>query len=114
MPQENAKAAFDLVSAAMAPMEREMLEEYLAVLDAVTATGRRSDNRAKLAFEVYSQYLSWYPADVIKAALNEFIKTSKWFPTLFEVIDEANKLVAFRLCLVDQLNKKILYGEDNV
>ena len=46
MPQENAKAAFDLVSAAMAPMEREMLEEYLAVLDAVTATTRlwASDN----------------------------------------------------------------------
>lgn len=79
------------------PATQDRIEEWLAMLDAITASRRRDVATAELALAVYAAKLSQFPADVVHHALLETSWT--FFPALAELEEECERLAAPRLAM---------------
>lgn len=84
------------LSLAMTPAEAPMIENWLAALQVATTGGKRSEAGHALALDLYVSALSRYPADVAKAVCTTMATTRKWFPTLAEMIEEADRMASLR------------------
>lgn len=93
----------DKVTAAIARMEaasvqptREQAEDWLIMLQAATAGGRKGEIDTAIALEVYSGMLAKYPADVAREACTNLALKKRqggnWFPTLADLNAECEKL----------------------
>lgn len=89
---------------AMVPATRNQTEEWFYALRLATAGGAKSEMDEEARMALYVSAMSRYPADVAKAALMAFTTRSKggtaWFPTLAELVSEADKLVAPRQVII--------------
>lgn len=72
------------------PAPAEAIAKAFAVMRVSTASRERDEYDRKLQVEVYCEAMMQYPADVALAVLKA---RRKWFPTLDELQDEADKLV---------------------
>ena len=85
----------------------EQAEEWLVLLQAATASARRSDDGSAVSLALYSGALRRYPADVAKAACEHIATTAKWFPVLSDIIDACNRLVDNRLAMISSLRRVV-------
>lgn len=92
----NLPAAIARMEAASIQPTREQAEDWLILLQAATAGGRKGEIDSAIALEVYSGLLSKYPADVAReACANLALKNrpgGNWFPTLADLNAECEKL----------------------
>lgn len=97
-PEEADKitAAIARMEAATAPPTREQAEDWLIILQAATAGGRKGEIDTAVALEVYSGMLAKYPADVAREACTNLALKKRqggnWFPTLADLNAECEKL----------------------
>lgn len=94
--------------AAMTPPKLEQVEGWLAMLH--TATAHRSEGEATLsiAIDLYASALAQYPADVAKQACMNLATrrvAPNWWPTLSELLMEADDLVAERKAILAELER---------
>jgi hypothetical protein len=99
---ETIDRAVSRLEAAMAPPAKDWAEEMLVILQAATTGGKRSAAGAAVALEVYAGALCRYPADVARDACMA-LATGKWFPTLGEIIEACERLVAPRRAMLTAL-----------
>lgn len=100
---ENLPAALEKVRGAMVPAERGQVEEWLTLLQVATAGAKRSEAGTELALDLYTGALARYPADVAKTACMNLAMSSRWFPTLADLIEEADRLAAPRKQMFEAL-----------
>jgi hypothetical protein len=98
---KNIPAARARIEAAMTPATSRQTEEWLTMLQAATASRAGSAAFAAVTYELYAATLRKYPADVARAACEKLARGTPgvrptWFPTLGEIIDECDHLVAPR------------------
>lgn len=100
----NLPNAIAKVEAAMTPPTKTQAEDWLIMLQAATAGGRRSEVAVEVAFDLYSGALMRYPADVARAACEKIACTPRdatsWFPTLAEIIGACDRLVSARQAML--------------
>lgn len=75
------------------PAPPEAIAKAFAVMRVSTASRERNEVDRKLQVEVYCQAMMQYPGDIALAVLKA---RRKWFPTLAEFTEEADKLAADR------------------
>lgn len=96
----NLPQALARMEAAMARPTKQQAEDWIILLQAACAGGRRSEAGAVVAFELYSAQVALYPADVGREACRKLAirptAGSNWFPTLSEVVAECDRLVSQR------------------
>ena len=92
------------IEAAMTPPAKEQAEDWLVMLQAATAGGKRSDAGSVVALELYAGALSRYPADVARDACQS-LATGKWFPTLGDLIDACERLAGPRKMMLQALQQ---------
>lgn len=102
--REQAVAAAERFQGAMIPATRNQAEEWFYALRLATAGGAKSEMDEAARMALYVSAMAKYPADVAKAALTGFATRLKngaaWFPTLPELIAEADNLVAPRQTII--------------
>lgn len=99
--RNNFPAAWAKVSAAMVSPTKDQIEEWLAMLQAATAGGRKSENAGKLALAVYVNALAEYPADVVKAACERAMASEEWFPPLSRLLAMCKEAAAGRQLMLE-------------
>jgi len=105
-PAENMQAALAKVEGASIGPTKDQAEEWLAILQVATAGGRKTEANHRLALGVYSGALTRYPADVAKEACYRLATSSKWFPTLADVIEQCDLLSAPRMLMLQGLRRR--------
>lgn len=78
------------------PAPAEAIAKAFAVMRVSTASRERDEIDRKLQVEVYCQTMLQYPGDIALAVLKA---RRKWFPTLAELTEEADKLAADRVAI---------------
>jgi len=103
----NIPAAIARIENAMTPATRDQCENWLAMMQAALAGGRRSNEGAALALDLYSGALARYPADVARKACTDLATRphngSAWFPALPELIAECDRQASPRQALLTAL-----------
>lgn len=101
---EQARAAAERFQGAMIPATASQAEEWFYALRLATAGAAKSEMDEEARMALYVNAMARYPADVARAALSGFMTRTKggtaWFPTLAELIAEADKLVAPRQVII--------------
>lgn len=96
----NLPQALARMEAAMIGPTRTQAEDWLVMLQAACAGGRKSEAGQMVALELYAGCLSRYPADVAKTVCERLAliprKGGNWFPTLAEINDACQRLAAPR------------------
>ena len=87
----------------MTPAPDDILGRELTRLALTTAQRAKSDIDATLMAAAYIDHMRKYPADVALAVIR---KVRQWWPTLFELQTEADKLVAERRMLLNLVVEK--------
>lgn len=100
-------AAIGRIESAMTPADREKCEDWLVMLQAALAGGKKSAVAASVALELYVGALRRYPADVAKRACEDLATKPRaggaWFPALPELVAELERQAAPRKALLDAL-----------
>lgn len=86
----------------MTPAEPEQVERWVIGLQAATAGGKRSEEGAEAAFDLFTTALRQYPADVARDAC-QILAVGKWFPTLGEVTAACDRLAGPRRTMLQGL-----------
>lgn len=105
---DKARMAADAVARCMAPAADVQIEGWLVMLQAACARRSGSDATAAATYALYAAELRKYPADVARAACERLMRGTpgagvNWFPTLAEVIDACEGLVAPRRAIHEAL-----------
>lgn len=107
MDDGDRSAALARMRNALAGPTKEQVEDWLVMLQAACAGGRKSEVSQAVALEVYSGALMRYPADVAREACMTLAArprdSANWFPTLSELVSEADRIAAPRRAIVDAL-----------
>lgn len=104
----NLPAAFRKVEAAMAPPTTEQAENWLAMLQAATAGGRKSQEAAMLTLALYTGALKRFPADVALKACEELAVRCSWFPTLGEIVAECERYASPRQAMLTSIEAAMI------
>jgi hypothetical protein len=99
----NYAGAIRLVRTSMMCASEMAITEALAVLEVSTIRGKESEDKAALGDAVYLRTLQSYPADVALAALHELTLTSRWAPSLSEIVEKCERMVQKRRDLLASL-----------
>ena len=99
---ESVERAVARIEGAMTPPEKSRAEEWLVMLQAATAGGKRSEAGSAVALDLYAGALCRYPADVARDAC-QALATAKWFPTLGDLIAECDRIVGPRETMLQAL-----------
>jgi hypothetical protein len=102
---ENIPQAASRMRAALTGPTKEQAEDWLVMLQAACAGGRRSEIGATVALELYAGCLMRFPADVAKAACMKLAMTATWFPTLAEINATCEALASSRRLLAHALEQ---------
>lgn len=101
---EDARAAAERFQGAMVPADPRQVEEWFYAMRLATAGAAKSEMDEEARLNLYGAAMARYPADVAKAALTAFTTRLKdgaaWFPTLPELIAEADRLVSIRKAVI--------------
>jgi len=101
---EQAMAAAERFQGAMLPATQSQVEDWFYALRLATAGAAKAETDEEARLALYVNAMARYPADVAKAALGAFMTRTKgctaWFPTLAELVAEADKLVAPRQVII--------------
>ena len=100
---ENLPLAAARMRGALTGPTKDQAEDWLVMLQAATAGGRKSEAGAAVALELYAGCLMRFPADVAKAACMKLAMTSTWFPTLAEINATCEALASSRRMLAQAL-----------
>jgi hypothetical protein len=84
---------------------KDQAEDWLVMLQAATAGGRKSEAGTAVALELYAGCLMRFPADVAKAACLKLALSATWFPTLAEINDTCEALASSRRLLAHALEQ---------
>lgn len=109
MTPENRAAVLAKIRAANTPASRDQIENWLVALQAACAGGRRSEEGATAALDLYAGAFCRYPADVVKSVCMKFALRhpkkgeANWFPSLGEMDAEMSKLAAKREAMLSAL-----------
>lgn len=107
--QDDVTRALQRMHGAMARPERIEAENWFAAMRLATAGGQKADFDVMATMKLYVAELSAYPADVVRAVFKKFTTAPRdatsWFPTLPELIAEAERLVSTRRALISALTK---------
>jgi hypothetical protein len=105
--QAEADAALEKLSGAMAPPTADQAQEWFYAMHLATAGAQRSEVDKEATMHLYVAAMQGYPADVARAAFMHFTTAPRpgtsWFPTLPEVIAQADRLVAGRRAVIGAL-----------
>jgi hypothetical protein len=102
-PDADFVGAIALVRQSMEPATDLALTKALAVLEVSTVRGKESQDKAALGDAVYLRTLGGYPADVALAALYVLTLTSRWAPSLSEIVEKCECMVQKRRDLLVSL-----------
>lgn len=104
---ENIPQAASRMRAALTGPTKEQAEDWLVMLQAACAGGRRSEIGATVALELYAGCLMRFPADVAKAACMRLALNPRpggnWFPTLAEINEACEALASSRRLMTHAL-----------
>jgi hypothetical protein len=88
------------------PGERMDILSELTKLKLVTASRAQSDEGMEAILAAYISDLQTYPIWVIRRACLACKKSSQWFPTIFDITKEADKLVSG----IYELNRQLTFA----
>jgi len=108
--EANLPAAIAKLEAAMTAPTKQQAEDWLILLKAATAGGRKSEAESAIGLDLFSGVLSRYPADVARKTC-EILGTqardsTAWFPTLPEIVALADRLVSGRAAMLGALRNR--------
>lgn len=96
-----------VVARSMVPASMQTLAAELARLAVVTAQRASTDADMTLRAAAYIEAMRGYPADI---ALTVIRKRRHWWPSLFELQEEADKLLAYRKCIQRGIESRMNKG----
>jgi hypothetical protein len=102
---ENLPLAAARMRGALTGPTKDQAEDWLVMLQAATAGGRKSEAGTAVALELYAGCLMRFPADVAKAACMKLAMTATWFPTLAEINATCEALASSRRLLAHALEQ---------
>lgn len=102
---ENLPLAAARMRGALTGPTKDQAEDWLVMLQAATAGGRKSEAGTAVALELYAGCLMRFPADVAKAACMKLALTATWFPTLAEMNATCEALASSRRLLAHALEQ---------
>jgi len=106
-PDNRAKAA-QAYRLAMTPPTREQAEEWVAMLHAATAHRSEGEGGMEVALDLYANALRQYPADCARQACMNLAtrrQSPNWFPTLSELMMEADDISQVRRLTCENLER---------
>ena len=105
--EENYPVALAKLEAAMEPPTSDQAEEWLVLLQAATASAKRSEEGSAVSLALYAGALRRYPADVAKSACEDIATTAKWFPVLSDIIERCDRLVYNRRAMISSMRRVV-------
>ena len=92
----------------MLPPTTEQAENWLAMLQAATAGGKKSHEGAMLTLALYTGALKRYPADVALRACEQLAMRCSWFPTLGEIVAECDRYAGPRKAMLSGIENAMI------
>jgi hypothetical protein len=98
IPEADIRPLMDAIAATMRPANRRQIAEHLAVIEAVwwSAASRPSKEMQDIRTEKLGAEMAKIPSDILTSVIRELYCTSKWYPTISEVIVPATAALAKR------------------
>ena len=113
--EANLPQALARMEAALIPPTRTQAEDWLVMLQAACAGGRKSEAGQMVALELYAGCLSRFPADVAKTVCERLALTPRkggnWFPTLAEINSACERLALPRQLMHRRLKTAVANHE---
>lgn len=101
---DQVKALAQRIEAAMTPPTKTQAEDWFYALRLATAGAKRSEMDEASSIALYTVTLAKYPADVTQAVFKYFTisprEDTSWFPTLPEMVAQAERMVSQRRSLL--------------
>ena len=92
----------------MLPPTTEQAENWLAMLQAATAGGKKSHEGAMLTLALYTGALKRYPADVALRACEQLAMRCSCFPTLGEIVAECDRYAGPRKAMLSGIENAMI------
>lgn len=105
----NIDRAIERLEAAMTPADRDQCEDWITALQAACARRNDGENIAEVAYDLYTDALRQYPADVAKAACVGIATKPglNWFPVLGELTEKCDALASPRKHMLAGLKRSL-------
>lgn len=105
MTEQVRDTAIEKVELAMTRTPFAKAQELIVMLHTSTASRQEDDVGLAVKMNVYASALMDLPLDVAVKTINDLIKSSKWFPTVSEIIEHGRAMVNPREALLVSLKR---------